>query len=69
MTQKTQSVDLWAYFWNRCTTAVGVKCHRRILASEAKNEVKLTKKGNKRRDSPDTILVGLSRNLPDSLVS
>lgn len=44
MAQKNPFVDLWACFWNRWTAAVVVKCHRKILASEAKNEKKLTKK-------------------------
>lgn len=44
MAQKNPFVDLWACFWNRWTAAVEVKCHRKILASEAKNEKKLTKK-------------------------
>lgn len=60
MAQKNPFVDLWAYFWNRWTAAVGVKCHRKILASEAKNEKKLTKKGNKRRDGLETISAGIS---------
>lgn len=44
MAQKNPFVDLWACFWNRWTAAVEVKCHRKILASEAKNEKKLIKK-------------------------
>lgn len=62
MAQKNPFVDLWACFWNRWTAAVEVKCHRKILASEAKNEKKLIKKrgGNKRRDGPETISAGIS---------
>lgn len=61
MAQKNPFVDLWACFWNRWTAAVEVKCHRKILASEAKNEKKLTKKKrNKRRDGPETISAGIS---------
>lgn len=50
MAQKNPFVDLWTCFWNRWTAAVEVKCHRKILASEAKNEKKLTKKKREQKE-------------------
>lgn len=52
MAQKHPSIDLWTFFWNRWTAAVRVKCHRKILASEAKNEEKVTKKGGEMVQTP-----------------